>query len=241
MTAIGQGAGRGSLPAVLFADVAGPPRHDETDRQAFDVVFPRPWQGFVKVVEVEQQVAFGAGVDAEIGEMGIARELNLNAAGRVACQVMGHDNGTAPEVRKRRCQHAAVADRHQVRDTGAARLLQQRNRSRRGWRLGRHSAWADRGVWYASRSFAFGLAFAGAGQCGVGNGGAHAGLFDGGAHGFACLCGAAVNGAGAMQELHIIAGLCRPATKKWMDCVKPAKPQALNPTSFPISASLSNT
>jgi hypothetical protein len=103
----------------------------EAGRQPLDVVLERPRQGLVEVVEVEQQPPLGRGEDPEVGEVGVAAQLDGEAGRGRAGQVGGHDLGRAPVEGERRDQHAAVPDRHQVRLTGQVLLGQQRHRSGR--------------------------------------------------------------------------------------------------------------
>ena len=108
--------------------VAGGDR--ETGRHPLHVVLKRPRQGLVKVVQVEQQPPFRRGEHAEIRQVSIAAQLDIQARHRGVLQVRGHDLGRAPVKGERRDHHPAVADRHQVRLPGEVLRLQQGNRVR---------------------------------------------------------------------------------------------------------------
>ena len=88
-------------------------RHHQTGRQPLDVPLPRSGLGFVEVVQIEDLVAFGRGEGAEVEKMGVAADLQLDARGRCAAQIGGHDRRGAPVEGERRRHHPAVPDGNQ--------------------------------------------------------------------------------------------------------------------------------
>ena len=61
-------------PSAVEAAVA--PGDLEARRQALDVPLPRPRQGLVEVVDVEDQPPVGGGEDAEVRQVGVAAHLH---------------------------------------------------------------------------------------------------------------------------------------------------------------------
>ena len=57
-------------------------RQDEARRHPLHVALERPGQRLVEVVEVEHQPALGGGEDAEVGQVGVTAQLDLEAGGR---------------------------------------------------------------------------------------------------------------------------------------------------------------
>ena len=100
----------------------------EARRQALHVPLPRAWRRLVEVVDVEDQVALGRAEDSEVRQMRVPAQLYPEP--RVWCvrQIRSHDQRAAAVERKRRHQHPAVADRHQLRNPRHGLLLQQRDR-----------------------------------------------------------------------------------------------------------------
>ena len=84
-----------------------------------------PWQRLVEVVDVEEQVAFRRGEQAEVDEVGIAAELDLDARARADREVGGHRQRRAAIERERRDRHPAIADRDELRDPGRRLLLEE--------------------------------------------------------------------------------------------------------------------
>ena len=92
-------------------------RQDETRGQPFDVPLPRPGQGFIEIVDVDDQPPFRRREAAEIQQMAIAADLRVDPGDRRRRQIRGHDIGGATIERERRTQHPTVADRNEFRDT----------------------------------------------------------------------------------------------------------------------------
>ena len=79
-----------------------------------------PGQRLVEVVDVEDQMALGRGEDAEVHEMAIAADLDVEARGRRGCEVGGHDRGGAAIEGEGRLAHAAIANRDEMRHAMSA-------------------------------------------------------------------------------------------------------------------------
>ena len=100
--------------ASLEAEIA---RGDlEARREPLDVPLPGPGQRLVEVVDVEDQLAVGRGVAAEVGEVRVAAELGPEAGRRRGREVGGHHRGRPAVEGERGDQHARVSQRHELRD-----------------------------------------------------------------------------------------------------------------------------
>ena len=117
-----RGAGIGLGEAVVAR------RDREARRHALHVVLERPGQRLVEVVQVEQQRPLGRREHAEVREMRVAAELDLETRRRRVLQVGGHDLRRAAVERERRDHHPPVADRHEIGLAGGVLLLEQRDR-----------------------------------------------------------------------------------------------------------------
>ena len=104
--------------------------HLEAGRQALDVPLERSRQGLVEVVDVEVQAPLGGAEDAEVRQVGVAAELDAQAAGRRGGQVGGHDQGRPAVEGEGRDQHAPVADGHELGHAGLRLALEQGDRVR---------------------------------------------------------------------------------------------------------------
>jgi hypothetical protein len=80
-------AGVGLGEAVVAA------RDREARRQPLHVILERPRKGLVEIVQVEQQPTFGRGEQAEVGQVRVAAELDLQTSRGRAFQVGRHDLG----------------------------------------------------------------------------------------------------------------------------------------------------
>ena len=81
----------GAGPASLAGD------NVEAGAEALYVPLPRAGDRFVEVVDVEDKVAFGAGEEPEVVDVGVAAGLDGNVRRRCGGQVHGHDGGGAPK------------------------------------------------------------------------------------------------------------------------------------------------
>src|SRR5918994_2135550 len=87
----------------------------EARSEAFDVPLPRPRQGLVGVVDVEEQGALRGGIRPEVREVGVAAKLSLDASPRGAREVAGHHDGRPTHEGERGSHHARVPNRDEVR------------------------------------------------------------------------------------------------------------------------------
>ena len=102
----------------------------EARRHPLHVVLERPGQGLVEIVEVEQQSPLGRGERAEVREVRVAAQLDVQA-GRGGVLEVGRHDLRAPSVEgERRRHHPTVADGYQIRFTGQVLCFEQRHRVR---------------------------------------------------------------------------------------------------------------
>ena len=88
---VGAGRGGGEVPAGGGVPPGAAGGHDQARRQPLDVPLPRPGEGVVQLVDVEDQPATGRGEEPEVRHVGVAAELHAQAGGRGCGQVGGHD------------------------------------------------------------------------------------------------------------------------------------------------------
>ena len=115
-------------PPVCDREVAVATRDLEACRKALHVPLQRPRQRLVEVVDVEHEGALGGSKAAEVGEMGVAAQLDLQTRARRGREIGGHDRRRAPVERERRREHPAVADRQELRHARDALLLEDPHR-----------------------------------------------------------------------------------------------------------------
>ncbi len=118
--AVGAGGGHDQLVAPACREAASAPHDVQAGAQPLDVPLPRPGQGLVEVVDVEDHVALGRGELPEVGHVRITTRLYLHAGRGRGGEIHRHDRSRAPEERERRLRHAAVPDGQQLGDTGGA-------------------------------------------------------------------------------------------------------------------------
>ena len=89
-------------------------QHD-TGSHAFYIPFPRSVNGLVEVVDIENQLAVWSSSErAEVLDVSVAADLNLNSGAGQLREVRGHQRRRAPVERKRRRSHAGVLERNQL-------------------------------------------------------------------------------------------------------------------------------
>ena len=105
----------------------------------------------VEVVEVEDERALGRGEAPEVGEVGVAAELRVEADARRRGEVVGHDRRRAAVEGERRDEHSAVAHRHELGDARRRLRLEDRDgvavraaSSKPAWLVRGHSTRAAR-------------------------------------------------------------------------------------------------
>ena len=124
---VGQAEGHDGFGAHALGEAPHPPRHDHAGGEALHVPLPGTGERLVEIVAVEDELALGRAEDAEVGEVGVAADLGVQARARGAREVGGHDQGGAPEEGEGRDHHAPVADGHQLGHPGRGLLLEQRH------------------------------------------------------------------------------------------------------------------
>ena len=104
------------------------PRDREAGGHPLHVVFERPRQRLVEVVQIEQQPSLRGREHPEVRQVGIAAQLRAETRGRRVIEVRGHDLRRTAVEGERRDHHSAMPDRHQIRLSGEVLLLEQGNR-----------------------------------------------------------------------------------------------------------------
>ena len=98
----------------------------EKDRrgEALDVPLEGAADGFVEVVDVEDEAAVGAAVGAEVEQVGVAADLRHDAGVGVRGEVGGHDGHGAAKEAERRRGHALVFELDELRQAAAHAVVQ---------------------------------------------------------------------------------------------------------------------
>ena len=102
--------------------------HLDAGGEALHVPFPRAGKRLVEVVDVEQDLALGGAEEAEVRQVRVAAELDVDARARGRSQIGGHDERRATVERERRVEHPSVPDRHELGHPALGLLLEQRDR-----------------------------------------------------------------------------------------------------------------
>ena len=100
--AIAVGARDGGVTSVAVAQPIGSRGQHEGSGEALDVPFPGRRQRLVQIVDVEQQSAFGSREPAEIEQMRVAANLDMDAGGRRLGKVGRHHPRRSAIERERR-------------------------------------------------------------------------------------------------------------------------------------------
>jgi hypothetical protein len=103
-----KGLGRHVAGGVAVAGFAA--GEDEGGGHAFDVPLPGTRDGFVEIVEVEDEFAVGGGEGAEVLDVGVAAELDGEAGVGEAGEVGGHDGDGAAEEGEGVDAHTRIFD-----------------------------------------------------------------------------------------------------------------------------------
>jgi hypothetical protein len=69
--------------------------------------------GFIKVVDVEQQIPLWGAIESKVHEMGITTELHHQTRVWLAAEIRSHHRSGATEKSKWALGHATVANRHE--------------------------------------------------------------------------------------------------------------------------------
>ena len=150
--------------AVLGARLAA--GEHEAGGHALDVPLEGAADGFVEVVDVEDEAAVGRGEGAEVADVGVAAELGEDAGVGAEGEIAGHDRDGSAEEAEGRGGHAVVLDGDQLGDAAAHGLGEQ------GERVGAAEIGLPAGVVGAAHELALllaeGNAFAGGERSGHG-------------------------------------------------------------------------
>jgi hypothetical protein len=95
----------------------------ETDGQPFQIPFPRRWQRFIKVVQIEDQISLGGGKQAKIQQVAVSTGLYPKTCTWGSREIVGHERGRAAQEREGTAEHTAIADRDQFRQSVLVRFL----------------------------------------------------------------------------------------------------------------------
>jgi len=126
--AVGAGRGEVDLAPAIGVEAAVASGDGEAGDQPFEVPLERPRQGLVEVVDAEHQSPVGGGEHAEVRQVRVTAQLDLEAGVRPLGEIGGHQQRGAPEERERRDEHAPVADRDQLRQPCPGLRLEQIDR-----------------------------------------------------------------------------------------------------------------
>ena len=114
--------------ALLLVEAAIAPGDGEARGEPLDVPLERAGERLVEVVEAEDELAVGRGEAAEVRQVGVAAELGVEPGARAGREIRRHQVGGAAVERERRDEHAAVADRNELRHARLCLLLEQLDR-----------------------------------------------------------------------------------------------------------------
>jgi hypothetical protein len=103
-------------------------RDDNAGRQPLNVPLPGRRQGFVEIVDVEEDVALGRRETAEIHQVSVAAGLHAKSGRRGRREIGRHDRGGAAIEGERRLGHAGEAQRDQFGDAAFVSLVQKLDR-----------------------------------------------------------------------------------------------------------------
>jgi len=116
--------GGGLIGGGVF-DVGGAAGKEEAGAEAFDVPLEGTAEGFVEVVDVEDEVSVDAGIGAEVADVGVAAELGDDAAVGKARKVVGHDGDGSAEKAEGGGGHEPVAKGEEARETAAQAFAEE--------------------------------------------------------------------------------------------------------------------
>jgi len=123
--AIAGGEGFDGLVADAALDAGGEASEEEAGGEALDVPLKGALDGFVEVVDVEDEAAVERGVGAEVEDVGVAAELGGDAGVWMAGEVGGHDGHGTAEESEGRGGHAFMLDLDEARQATAFGFLEQ--------------------------------------------------------------------------------------------------------------------
>src|SRR6266700_184030 len=119
-----------SLPVRRGREAVCTPAENNAGGKSLDIPFPGTGERLVKVIHIEDLIAFRGGVDAKVVEMRVATDLHLDPSDRSCSHILRHDDRRPAQKGKRRGCHALIAKRHEMCQAGAVLFLQQTERIR---------------------------------------------------------------------------------------------------------------
>jgi len=117
-------AGGGFLVARLASG------KDDGCGHPFKIPFEGTANGFVKVVDIEDEASVGCGEGAEIAHVGVATDLGFDAGVRNDCEVCGHNGSRSAEEDEGRLRHQLVLELEEGRNAAALGAIEECKRKR---------------------------------------------------------------------------------------------------------------
>ena len=114
--------------SLLGVEAAVPAGDGEARYESLQVPLERARQRLVEVVDVEDEPPVGGGVHAEVGEVSVPAELDLQSRPRESREIRRHHGRGAAEERERRNEHAPVPNRDELLHARARLRLEQVDR-----------------------------------------------------------------------------------------------------------------
>ena len=94
-------------------------------RKTLEVPLPGCREGFVEIVDGENESPLGSGEASEVDQVGISAALHANASGRSARQIIRHGERRAPVEGEGRLHHAPVAKGNEIGESPRIGLQHQ--------------------------------------------------------------------------------------------------------------------
>ena len=110
---VGADAATDGVPALLLGRPVLPARDVDAGDQPAQVPLPGAGMGLVEVVEVEDEVALGGGVEAEVAQVRVTADHRRDAGGGQPGEVLRHHPGRAAEEGERAGGHPPDPHRDQ--------------------------------------------------------------------------------------------------------------------------------
>ncbi|MNH00641.1 hypothetical protein D3C79_598410 [compost metagenome] len=104
--------GRLPLAGGIGPQVLG--RHQSAGGQALEIPLPGAEVGLIEVVDGQHQVALGARIEADVGDMHVATGLDHEAGVRGGDEIPRHDGGRPAQEGEGGLLHPGMAHRHQL-------------------------------------------------------------------------------------------------------------------------------
>ena len=128
LPAIARSHFNGGGTSFLGCELTVPGCDDHAGGEPLEVPLPRPRQGLVKVVDVEHQLALRRGEQPEVGQVGIAANLGVQARPRRGRQIGGHDQRGSTEEGEWRDQHPPITDGNELGHPGGGLPFEEADR-----------------------------------------------------------------------------------------------------------------